>query len=90
MEEEKPFIFAGFGLPTRSCLVCFHIYDDILLTEGCREKRLAGIIRDKIRRAYANKEKSPGRLRTIPYNKIIRNCMELSGIFTVQALCLFA
>ena len=25
MEEEKPFIFAGFGLPTRSCLVCFHM-----------------------------------------------------------------
>ena len=25
MEEEKPFIFAGFFLPTRSCLVCFHM-----------------------------------------------------------------
>ena len=25
MEEEKPFIFAGFSLPTRSCLVCFHM-----------------------------------------------------------------
>ena len=25
MEEEKPFIFAGFGLPTRSCLFCFHM-----------------------------------------------------------------
>ena len=24
-EEEKLFIFAGFGLPTRSCLVCFHM-----------------------------------------------------------------
>ena len=23
MEKEKPFIFAGFGLPTRSCLFCF-------------------------------------------------------------------
>lgn len=27
---------------------------------------------------------------TIPYNKIIRNCMELSGILTVQALCVFS
>ena len=26
-------------------------YDDIFLTEGCREKHLALIIRDKIRRA---------------------------------------
>ena len=25
MEEEKPFIFAGFGLPKPSCLVCFHM-----------------------------------------------------------------
>ena len=25
MEEEKPFIFAGFGPPTRSCLFCFHM-----------------------------------------------------------------
>ena len=25
MEEEKPFIFAGFSLATRSCLVCFHM-----------------------------------------------------------------
>ena len=47
MKEEKPFIFAGFGLPTRSCLFCFHNYDDIFLTEGCREKHLALIIRDK-------------------------------------------
>ena len=51
MEQEKPYIFAGFGLPTRSCLFCFHNYDDIFLTEGCREKHLALIIRDKIRRA---------------------------------------
>lgn len=29
-------------------------------------------------------------LHTIPYNKIIRNCMELSGILTVQALCVFS
>ena len=62
-------------------------YDDIFLTEGCREKHLALIIRDKIRRALANEEKSPGRLHTIPYNKIIRNGMEPSGILTVQALC---
>ena len=25
MEEEKPFIFVSFGLPKRSCLVCFHM-----------------------------------------------------------------
>ena len=25
MEEEKPFIFAGFSPPTRSCLFCFHM-----------------------------------------------------------------
>ena len=25
MEEEKSFNFAGFGLPTQSCLVCFHM-----------------------------------------------------------------
>ena len=25
MEEEKRFIFAGLSLPTRSCLVCFHM-----------------------------------------------------------------
>ena len=25
MEEEKPFIFAGFDPPTRSCLFCFHM-----------------------------------------------------------------
>ena len=25
MEEEKPFIFAGFGLQTRSCLFCFQM-----------------------------------------------------------------
>ena len=25
MEEEKPFIFAGFSPPTRSCLVCFNM-----------------------------------------------------------------
>ena len=31
---------------------------------------------------------SPGRLHTIPHNFIIRNCMELSGILTVQSLCL--
>ena len=29
----------------------------------------------------------PKKLHTIPYNKIIRNCMELSGILTVQATC---
>ena len=30
------------------------------------------------------KQSCPGRLHTIPYDKIIRNCMELSGILTVQ------
>ena len=45
---------------------------------------------DKIRRAQANEEKSPRKLHTIPYNKIIRNCMELSGVLTVQALCVFS
>ena len=39
-------------------------YDDIFLTEGCREKHLALIIRDKIRRAQANEEKSPRKLHT--------------------------
>ena len=29
-------------------------------------------------------------LHTIPYNKIMRNCMELSGILTVQAQCVCA
>ena len=33
---------------------------------------------------------NPPRLHTIPYNKIIRNCMELSWILTVQALCVFS
>ena len=65
-------------------------YDDIFPTEGCQEKHLALIIREKIRLAQANEEKSPGRLHTIPYNKIVRNCMELSGILTVQALCVFS
>ena len=27
---------------------------------------------------------------TIPYNKVIRNCMKLSGILTVQAPCVFS
>ena len=33
-----------------------------------------------------NEEKSPGRLHTNSFNKIIRNCVELYGILTVQAL----
>ena len=32
MEEEKPFIFAGFGLPTPSCLFCFH-----MMTFSCQK-----------------------------------------------------
>ena len=50
MEKEKAFIFAGFG-PADAIVSGLLSYDDIFLTEGCREKHLALTIRDKICRA---------------------------------------
>ena len=50
MEEEKPFIFAGFGLPTRSCLVCFH------MMTFSRQK---GVGKNTSRGSYVTKSAAP-------------------------------
>ena len=50
MEEEKPFYFCRLQ-PADAIVSVLLSYDDIYLTEGCREKHLALIIRDKIRHA---------------------------------------
>ena len=50
MEEKKAFYFCRLR-PADAIVSCLLSYDDIFLTEGCREKHLALIIRDKIRRA---------------------------------------
>ena len=87
MEEGKPFIFAGFSLLTRSCLVCFHMMTfPWQKGVGKNTSRWSNVTKSAAPKAI-NEEKSPRKLHTIPYNKIIRNCMELSGILTVQALC---
>ena len=51
MEEEKPLIYFCRLRPADAIVSVLLSYDDIFLTEGCREKHLALIIRDKIRRA---------------------------------------
>ena len=145
MEEEKPFIFDGFSLPTDRVWFAFtwwHFPDrrvsgkntsrwsyvtksaapklmkKSLLESSLRSKRFQSSYCAKVR-AGAKKNHSPPpppsflffcsrpnfldelarkrllrrlprKLHTIPYNKIIRNCMELSGILTVQALCVFS
>ena len=50
MEKKNAFYFCRLR-PADAIVSGLLSYDDIFLTEGCREKHLALIIRDKIRRA---------------------------------------
>ena len=73
------------GVVPLSFLVCFHNVTFFCQKSVGKNTSLGSYVTTP-----AAPRLRPKKLHTIPYNKIIRNCMELSGILTVQALCVFS